>query len=158
MDTESLRAMEQITNCEFLYLNSLERVPFWGLRVVTQEMLPQGGPENLERDFEPKQADRIRASLPLKRDPRRFEFVWKECVSYLVTNECYGKYPEPPELFEGKLFRVFSWSYLLEMSRKITYASEEHPGPEPLQHFEIVCSDDVVDVIACMKPVIRQIT
>jgi hypothetical protein len=76
-------------------------------------------------------------------------------------NDCafrsYGRYPEAPEVFSGKLFRRFSWSYLLELTRKTSYASDDHPGPGPLQHISIVCSDDVVDVIACVEPVVRRL-
>jgi hypothetical protein len=34
-------------------------------------------------------------------------------ISWTVLNESYGKYPEPPEQFTGKLFRVFSRSHLI---------------------------------------------
>jgi hypothetical protein len=50
-----------------------------------------------------------------------------------------------------------SMSYLLELSQKTTNASEHWPGPEPIQHFSIACCDDVIDVIACMEPVVRQL-
>ena len=157
MDAQSLAAREQMDDCEFLSLSSLEKVPFWGLRLVVEEMLQAPGPENPERYFAPELAARIRAERATRprREPRRFEIVWRECVNYLVRNECYGRYPEPPEMFSGKLFRRFSWSYLLELTRKTSYAWDDHPGPGPLQHFSVVCSDDIVDVIACVEPVNR---
>jgi len=66
-------------------------------------------------------------------------------VSYTVLNESYGTYPEPPEQFSGKLFRVFEWSHLLEFTKKTTCASDEYPGV--LQHYEIACLNHVIDVI-----------
>lgn len=157
MDAKSLSALEQMNQCEFLSLETLERVPFWGLRIVVEEMLPIGGPENLVRDYTPELAARILAELAIKpkQEARRFEIAWSECISYLAQNETYGRYPEPPEIFIGKLFRRFSWSYLLDLTRKTSYASDDHPGPGPLHHFSVVCSDDVIDVITCAEPIIR---
>jgi hypothetical protein len=71
-------------------------------------------------------------------------------VSYTVLNESYGRYPESPEQFSGKLFRVFVWSHLLEFTKRTTYASDEHPGV--LQHYEIACLNHVVDVISTGPP------
>ncbi|HEV2576550.1 MAG TPA: hypothetical protein VGU25_05010 [Acidobacteriaceae bacterium] len=159
MDVESLATAEQMDDCRLLSLSSLEKVPFWGLRIVVDEMMPAAGPENPERDFTPELAARIRAEMAMRpqRESRRFEIAWRECVSYLVQNECYGRYPEAPEMFSGKFFRRFSWSHLLELTRKTSYVSDDHPGSGPFQHVSVVCSDDVVDVIACVEPVVRRL-
>ena len=71
-------------------------------------------------------------------------------VSYTVLNESYGTYPEPPEQFSGKLFRVFEWSHLLEFTKKTTCASDEYSGV--LQHYEIACLNHVIDVICTGPP------
>jgi hypothetical protein len=71
-------------------------------------------------------------------------------ISYTILNESYGKYPEPPEEFRGKLFRVFSHSHLLEFTERTTYASGGHPGV--LMHFEIACQNHVIDVISTAPP------
>jgi hypothetical protein len=71
-------------------------------------------------------------------------------ISYTVLNESYGKYPQPPEAFTGKLFRIFSHSHLLEFTEKTTYASGGHPGV--LMHFEIACLNHVIDVICTAPP------
>jgi hypothetical protein len=62
----------------------------------------------------------------------------------------YGIYPREPEKFVGKLFRVFSWSHLLEFTKRATVASEFYPGP--LGHYEIACQNHVVDVISTAPP------
>jgi hypothetical protein len=73
-------------------------------------------------------------------------------IFYTVLNESFGKYPEPPEVFTGRLFRVFSHSHLLEFTERTTYASGGYPGV--LMHFEIVCLNHVIDVICTAPPMI----
>ena len=77
-------------------------------------------------------------SSPIEQDDtcRVFEIVFdrNHMISYTVLNESYGRHPEPPEIFTGKLFRTFSRSHLLEFTERTTYASRGHPAP--LMHFE----------------------
>lgn len=91
---------------------------------------------------------------PIEQDDtcRVFEIVFdrNHMISYTVLNESYGRYPEPPEIFTGKLFRIFSRSHLLEFTERTTYASGGHPAP--LMHFEIACLNHVFDVIATAPP------
>ena len=71
-------------------------------------------------------------------------------ISYTVLNESYGNYPQPPEEFTGKLFRIFSRSHLLEFTERTTYANGGNPGF--LMHFEIACLNHVIDVICTVPP------
>jgi hypothetical protein len=84
---------------------------------------------------------------PIQQDStcRIFEIIFerKHIISYTVLNESYERYPEPPENFTGKLFRIFSWSHLLEFTRRTTYANDQHPGV--LKHFEIACLNHMFD-------------
>ena len=75
-------------------------------------------------------------------------------VSYSVLNESYAAYPMAPEEFTGKLFRVFTWSHLMEFTRRTTCASDEYPGV--LRHYEIVCACHVIDVICTQPPTIAR--
>jgi hypothetical protein len=81
-----------------------------------------------------------------------FELLFdrSQMVSYTVLTEGYGVYPEDPEQFDGKLFRKFSWSHLLEFTKQTTIASELYPGP--LEHYQIACLNHVVDVITTGPP------
>ncbi len=159
MDECSVAAIEELEKCDMIDLLTYERVGSWGLRVRVQEMVPRGRPENPERDFVPELAALLRNAIRLAPKGRVFELTWQpECISYYVQNESYGKYPEPPEIFTGRMFRRFSWSYLLELTKKTCYASADWPGLGPLQHFSIPCCNDIVDVVACAEPTVRQIT
>jgi hypothetical protein len=91
---------------------------------------------------------------PIEEDEtcRIFQLLFERnhMVAYTVLNESYGKYPEPPEAFTGRLFRIFSHSHLLEFTKRTTYASGDYPGA--LMHFEIACLNHVIDVICTAAP------
>jgi hypothetical protein len=161
MNKASLAAIEQMNDCKYLDLISTEVVAGYGLRILIDEIVPRHAfPENPERDYVPELAAKIGVEMAAQTPPelRSFDIYFSEILCYLVTNETYGKYPSDPEIFTGKLFRKFSWSHLLELAKKTTYASDHHPGPGPLMHFEVIGQDDVVDVIACVEPEIRMCT
>jgi hypothetical protein len=40
----------------------------------------------------------------------------------------------------------------LEITRKTTYAGDDHPGPGPLEHHQIPCLNHVIDVITTRPP------
>ena len=71
-------------------------------------------------------------------------------ISYTVLNESYGRYPQPPEVFTGKLFRVFSHSHLLDFHRANDLCFSRPPAP--LMHIQIACLNHVFDVIATAPP------
>ncbi len=71
-------------------------------------------------------------------------------VYYMISNETYGRYPETPEVFEGKRFRSFSQSHLLTFVRQTTNA--EIINSEALLHFQIACLNHTIDVICTAPP------
>ena len=149
-----------IEECKYISVEKIEPLAPWGVRVTVEEVVPGFGPDDPERDYVPELAARIRAEMSLRQQviARIFEIEFPEAISYHVTNESYGKYPEPPEVFTGKHFRLFETSLLLDWVRKTSYASDDHPGPLSLMHFEIVGQDDVVDVITTREPLIRVVS
>jgi hypothetical protein len=145
---------KQIDECKYLYLRGLHEprdnkirflVEEAGLQAprAAQEDAPTGSIAALFQDAQPIESDST---------SRLFEIVYEEYISYTVSNESYSKYPEPPEVFSGNLFRIYSWSYLLEMTRKTTYAGDDHPGPGPLEHHQIPCLNHVIDVVTIRPP------
>ena len=91
---------------------------------------------------------------PIEEDEtcRLFQLLFdrNHMISYTVLNESYGKYPEPPEVFTGKVFRTFSHSHLLEFTERTTYASGD--SPDAPMHFQIACLNHVIDVICTAPP------
>ena len=142
----------QINGCEYLFIDSIRELEELTLELIVTEAKVQAR-SLVPRDQSPLEQLRLGAK-PIERDVtcRSFRLVFdrRHMVSYTVLNESYGKYPESPEPFTGKLFRVFSWSHLLECTKRSTCASDEYPGV--LQHYEIACLNHVVDVICTAAP------
>jgi hypothetical protein len=147
-----LDGARQINQCEYLFAVGIREVEELELELTLVEAKPQAqimGPRDKGI------IDQLRVDgSPILRDAtcRLFQLIFdrRHLVSYAVLNESYGKYPESPESFTGKLFRVFSWSNLLEFTKRTSHASDEHPGV--LQHYEIACLNHVIDVICTAPP------
>ena len=104
-------AAKEIDRCQYLWLEELEVTPGYGLRIKVEESVPKRQYESLDRDYMPELAARIRAEDPwceVQKKGAAFEIASREVISYSVTNESYGRFPEPPEAFTGRLFRKFS--------------------------------------------------
>ena len=146
----------QIDECKYLYMRGLHEPRDGKIRFLVEEAGLQTPRSSQEDPGFGSIVALLEDARPIESDSssRLFEIVYDEYISYTVSNETYGKYPEPPEVFTGNLFRIFSWSYLLEMTRKTSYASDGHPGPGPLEHHEIACLNHVIDVITTRPPMI----
>lgn len=142
----------QIDDCTYLYAESISEIEELTLGLVVIEAKAQ------ERAYLPVGDGTFEAiktgGKPIEKDPtcRVFELLFdrSQIISYLVLNDLYGVYPKNPEQFAGKLFRRFVWSHLLEFTKQTTIASDFYPGP--LEHYQIVCLNHVVDVIATGPP------
>ena len=143
----------ELDQCSYLYLRWIGEPQELQLRLVVEEARIQDRPA-LAPEHLPELASLYEGAKPIASDQgcRLFEIIYSYPISYTVLNESYGKYPEPPEVFTGRLFRQFSSSYLLEMTKKTTYVSDDHPGPLPPQHHSIVCLNHVIDVITTRDP------
>jgi hypothetical protein len=144
----------QIDECRYLYMRGLHEPRDNKIRFLVEEAGLQA-PRPVPGDAAPGSvAALFEDAQPIESDSssRLFEIVYEEYISYTVSNESYSKYPEPPEVFTGNLFRIYSCSHLLEMTRKTTYAGDEHPGPGPLEHHQIPCLNHVIDVITTRPP------
>jgi hypothetical protein len=155
MSDESWKGVAQLINdCKYLYMRGLHEPRDNEIRFVVEEA-GLGEPLISIGNEAPGSIEALLSDArPIRSDSssRLFEIIYYDYISYTVSNESYGKYPAPPEFFTGNLFRAFSWSYLLELTRKTTYASDDHPGPGPLEHHEIVCQNHVIDVITARPP------
>jgi hypothetical protein len=146
----------ELGECRYLYLRWIGEPEELKLRLVIEEARLQDRPVVASSRL-PELDEILADARPIESDEgcRLFEIIYSQPISYTVSNETYSQYPEAPEIFTGKLFREFSWSYLLEMTRKTTYASDDHPGPLPLQHHSIACLNHVIDVITTQEPEMR---
>ena len=143
-----------IDGCDYLFATEIREIEELTLGVTIVEAKPQA-PITTVEEQDPFGFLKIGGS-PIEEDDtcRVFQVIFdrNRMVSYTVLNESYGKYPQAPEAFAGKLFRVFSRSHLLDFVERTTIASADYPGP--LMHFEIVCQNHVIDVICTAPPAI----
>jgi hypothetical protein len=143
---------EQINDCKYLYMRAVEEIEELTLKVELHEA-KLGDPMDMTRELRPWE-NLLTESRPIEVNQtcRAFQLIFERdyMISYTVLNESYGKYSEQPEMFTGKLLRVFSWSHLLEFTRRTTYAGNELTGP--LQHYEAACLNQILDVICTRRP------
>ncbi len=143
----------KINECNYLFLRGIGEPTELTLELIVVEgkaqaraYVPTGPNDPLEKI--------MAGSQPIEEDATcqvfTVRFDASTMVSYSVLNESYGKYPEEPEKFEGKLFRRFSWSHLLEFTKQTTIASDEYPGV--LEHYQVACLNHVIDVITTGPP------
>jgi hypothetical protein len=150
--TEGARSIDE---CPYLFVEQIgESEAALRLDVLIVEAKPQA-PITAAKDDSPVERLKL-GGRPIEPDAtcRFFRLVFEErhMIAYLVSNESYSRYPEPYEEFTGKRLRIFSRSHLLEFTKKTSYATDQHPGK--LEHYQIVCENHVVDVIATGPPLI----
>src|ERR1017187_2748547 len=122
LEVEWEEGARQINECEYLFVHGIREIEELTLELTVTEAKPQAqilGPRDGSA-FE----QLLVGSWPIQTDAtcRFFKLIFhrNHMVSYTVLNESYGRYPEPPEQFTGKLFRVFSWSHLLDFTKRTT--------------------------------------
>jgi hypothetical protein len=78
-----------------------------------------------------------------------YEIVFRTYIAYAVLNESYASIDESEE-YTGEYFRLYSKSRFLDYLRAASFADEEYPGN--FTHYEIACSDHVVEVVSVDEP------
>lgn len=145
-------AARQLNECDYLFLIDIREPEYLTLQLTIAEAKAQA--PRFDTPPEHPLAALLNGGRPIEPDATcrvfRITFERKHMVSYTVVNESYGKYPDAPEQFQGKLFREFSRSYLLEYIAKATIATDDYPGK--LRHYQLACQDHVVDVVCTAPP------
>lgn len=75
-------------------------------------------------------------------------------IGYSIRNESYTVW-DSEEVFEGKLFRIYSKSKYLDFIKASTIATEDYPGP--FVHYELVCLDHIIDIVSVSKPIVKEV-
>ena len=142
---------EELDSCGYLYLEELSEPHANGLRLVLSEGIVADRAETLT--VGEVEIPRVR---PVEvTDPSRwFEVVWDTYISYSVRNESYCSW-DKEEKWTGNAFRVYSKSKFLEFVSTGTFASDAYPGP--FVHYEILCSDHIIDVASEHPPTICRV-
>lgn len=89
----------QIDECKYLYMRGLHEPRDNKIRFLIEEAGLQTPRPSQEDPGFGSIAALLEDARPIESDSssRLFEIVYDEYVSYTVSNETYGKYPEPPK-------------------------------------------------------------
>ena len=85
-------------------------------------------------------------------EARALEIVWDWYVAYCVRNESFARSEDLNEVPTDMLVER-PRSAFLDFLAKATFASPEYPGT--LKHWELICLNHVIDVVATTNPVIK---
>jgi hypothetical protein len=147
--------LDSLNSVKYLYLRELSEPRDNSLRIVFDEAVDnRSAPSPAHPDL-PELAEILKDSWPIESTAccKRFELYWKQYIAYLVTEECVGScggYDD--EVYTGELFRVYTKSHFLEH-----LARDSGAHVEPVQHFNLICLNHLIDIASYAPPEIRLI-
>lgn len=127
----------------YIYLNSLFEPEDNALILDIDRCMINGIPVGDNSNFSSYGAIEVDETLPIL----RLEFDWY--IAYSVTNESFSVMDDS-EVFEGKVFSIYSKSYYLDFIKNNTIADDMHPGP--FKHYGINALNHVINVISTEPP------
>ena len=144
-------ATEELDACSYLYLEAVSEPHANGLCLVLSEGIVSDQTETLKiGDTEIPDVHPVEVTDA----SRWFEVVWDTYISYSVRNESYCSWDKDEE-WSGNAFRIYTRSKFLDFVASGTFASDDYPGP--FVHYEIVCSDHIIDVASEHPPTVRRV-
>ncbi|GAB1269064.1 hypothetical protein NBRC116493_23170 [Aurantivibrio infirmus] len=141
---------EKINNHKYIYLGSISEPEDNSLRLTIEEAV-SGEEEDIEISGVKLSGSR---ALEVTDKSCIYEIVFETYVGYSVLDESYT-IQDDHEIFEGRLFCIYSKSHFLDYISKATFASDDHPGP--YKHYAFNCLNHIVDVASTRVPRIEQI-
>lgn len=93
-------------------------------------------------------------SIELDEELPIIQIDFETYIGYSVLNESYTSWDDY-EVFEGKIFRIYSKSRYLDYIKAGTFASEDYSGP--FKHYGMSCLNHVVDVVSISVPIIKEV-
>jgi hypothetical protein len=138
---------EALRGCPYLFLEELTELESDTLRIRVVEGITSDAPEPIE-----VAAPSLGEGFPLRvtAEFRRYEVVWHCYVLYQLTNESFAKVEMPSDRTVAASVAALDSSNLLEYIAHSTRAPNECPGK--LTHYQIICSDHIVDVVSAQRP------
>jgi hypothetical protein len=143
-----------LNSVKYLFLREISEPRDNSLRLVVDEAVEtvSGTSQDLDRGIPNlKKTVTNVSAIATTESCRSFELTWAFYVAYLVTEECAGScgtYDD--EIFQGKLFRIYSKSNFLDHLARDTGAHTQ-----PVQHYKLTCLNRLIDVASYAPPVIR---
>lgn len=89
-----------------------------------------------------------------------YKITFAQYVLHQTTNESFYAI-DKNAVWEGKFFRIFSRSVLLDSLPQITlsqlWAEGEAPYPDTWTHYQICCERHIIDVISLTEPKVERV-
>lgn len=145
-----------LDSAKYLYLQKLSEPRDNSLHLVVQEaVVNRAGSAGMSDHEIPGLAEMLKDAAPIESTDacRTFELKWHRYVAYLVTDECVaagGNYDD--EIFNGKLFRVYSKSHFLDHLGRDTGGHFQ-----AIRHYKLICLNHQIDVASYAPPEVRVI-
>jgi hypothetical protein len=148
-------AVEQLNSVQYLYLRQLVEPRDNSLRLVAEEaVVNRAGVAS----FHPELEAILKDASPIEsvEGCRIFEIHWKSYAAYLVTEELVGSnsvtgYDD--ENYTGRILRMYTRSHFLDHLARNTGGHTD-----PIEHYKLVCLNNLIDVAAYAPPEVRVVT
>lgn len=148
----------EINEHKYLELLEIGETEDWYLRLVFAEAIVADIYGLASKEELPNDAVRelVNSSQPIEvtKNSKVYEILFEDYITYSVINESYISGSEDEE-YTGSLARVYTKSDFLDYIKKVTFATQEFPGP--FKHYGFCCGDHVIDVASVEAPSIRKI-
>ena len=148
---DSFLTVKEVDSCKYLCLDSISEPEANTLRLVLSEGVASNRMETLE--IGGAELSGVRP-IEVTAASRRFELIWNSYISYAVRNESYCT-QDKNEQWLGNTFRTYAKSMFLDFVMRSTSANSGHPGP--FTHYEVLCSDHIIDVASEHPPTVRKL-
>ena len=146
MSGEDLKYFDDINSCKYLYLKEICEPEDNSLRLIIEEAVEDDEPEAIGG------TGLSGKGIQVTSESRVFEIYFDSYIGYSIIDESLAL-PDESEVFEGRMFCVYEKSNYLDYLKKVSFATEYHPGPSV--HYGFNCLNHIVDIVSADEPQIR---
>ena len=147
-----MKAISQLNEHQYLYLDSLSEPSDNSLRLVISEARSSGTAQDIKiGEVEMSGTSAIETTSGCA----EYEIIFDNYICYNVANESYAQ-NATQDKYIGKLARIYEQSAYLSFISKSTIATADYPGP--FLHYGFCCLNHCIDVASTKEPeVIRRV-
>lgn len=146
-----MKYFDKINSHKYLYLTDIGEPDENELRLVIEEAKASGPVEDINVGDTVIEGTR---AIESTEGCAAYEVYFEDYVGYSVLNESYVT-GDDSEVFEGRIFCIYTKSHYLDYIQNGTFATDDYPGP--FKHYGFNCLNHIVDVASMSEPKIKQI-
>ncbi len=150
-----MNLIEQLDNHDYLYLDNLTDKGDLKIELFISEASTEcwdAKTNNLDDLTEIEKAE-----VAKRRVCKKYKITFENYICYSVANESYTGWDDY-EKFSGNLFRIYSKSRFLDyLPNAVELFIIENTQEDKIQHYGILCLNNIIDIVTCQKPTIEQL-